>query len=453
MPMQSNRERTTRTVSTLSCVSWLLLLLLVPPALLGQATPDNTPAPHAASLGDSIRNVGNKELHILYIHGIASDGPGDFDSWLLRKTMCKSLGCIEPAGHLDGIEYADQDEFQLNAPPPKLLYLGEQVWKTDASGKSTEWNAAAPFVVHWKLERRVGPPIYVDEINWWPLIFSLKCRQIVQSDAALVGPSKDRIKACSTLISDSPTPGRFRSYDWISASEAQRLNAMPVQGALVNRALKNGLLDWGFSDAVMSLGPLRGYIVDGIRQLVLKSVNISPEGTRGTANNFQADQEFVIVTHSLGSYLIFDALDVTPATPQTATVIKSGDEFSRILSHTSVVYFFANQLRLLELANLDVVQINTLVSHLQVWGDERMKYLDSLGGPTKERLPPPQIIALNDSSDLLTWTVPQLQPPVEVRNLTVKNAHHWLWLLESPSKAHDNYAKNRSVVAQMLKAP
>src|SRR5262249_28165811 len=175
--------------------------------------------------------------------------------------------------------------------------------------------------VHWKLVRSgQHPTVYVDEINWWPLVFSLKCRQMVESDAALVGPSTDRIKLCSTLKPDAADPGRFISFNWIPAEDAQSLLNDPVKGAMVNRKLKNGILDWGFSDAVLALGPLRTYLLDGIRQLILKSIAISPEGTRGSSARERANQEYVIVSHSLGSYLIFAALDISPATSQTPTV-------------------------------------------------------------------------------------------------------------------------------------
>jgi hypothetical protein len=227
--------------------------------IVAQATEATSSTKPIKSLADSLQRAGGKQLHILYLHGIASDGPGDYDSWLLRKGICDFLGdCVSPAGELDGnTEYADQDEFELNAPPPSLKYLGSPVWKTDPSSPtSQEWNAAAPFVVHWKLARSTSPAIFVDEINWWPLLFSLKCRQIVRSDASLVGPSADRIKLCSARRPDSRIPGRFISYDWIDAKEAQTLLAHKARGALVNRKLKNGLLDWGFSDAVLALGPV-----------------------------------------------------------------------------------------------------------------------------------------------------------------------------------------------------
>jgi len=417
-----------------------------------QTTPVTPATKPVASLGNSLRRGGGKQLHILYLHGIASNGPGDFDSWLLRKNICDFLkDCTTPAGQMDGTEYADQGEFALNAPPPTLAYLGQPIWHTDPSGVSEEWNASAPFVVHWKLVRTTGPTIYVDEINWWPLIFALKCRQIVESDASLVGPGIAYIDLCSRSAIDPVTPHRFVSYPWIDAPTAQRLKALPLRGATINRDLKNGLLDWGFSDAVLALGPLRPYLLDGIRQVVLKSTYVTQDGTRGDSTAPRPNQEFVIVSHSLGSYLIFSALDDVPAVDGSIPASQpAAGPFGDILSRTSVVYFFANQLRLLELSNLDVGSGKNMISHLESWGTLRSSYLQTLPSSEREGLPPPRIVALNDPSDLLTWTVPDLRT-VEVTNLTVKNATHWFGLIENPSKAHDNYARNKTLIAQMLK--
>jgi hypothetical protein len=426
------------------------LLACSPLASWGQAAP--AASSQTTSLGDSIHRTDGKQLHIFYLHGIGSDGPGDHDSLALRQGICDLVkDCMVYAGERDGTEYADQDEFALNVPPPPLKYLGQEVWRKDHSGDSSkEWNAAAPFVVHWKLARSSGQKIYVDEINWWPLVFSLKCRQIVENDAALVGPSADRIKLCSTRKPDETENGRFISYDWIPTEDAPRLLALAHRGALVNRKLKNGILDWGFSDAVLALGPLRNYLLDGIRQLILKSVAISPDGIRGGRATPANDQEYVIVSHSLGSYLIFAALDIGPGTLKTATVQNSGDAFKEVLKRTSLVYFFANQLRLLELASLDGSSDKNLVTHLEDWGKLRCQYLIPSAGAAQE-CARPKIVALNDPSDLLTWTVPEQIASVEVQNVVVKNTRHWFWLIASPTKAHDNYAKNKSAVEKMLK--
>jgi hypothetical protein len=101
---------------------------------------------------------------------------------------------------------------------------------------------------------------------------SLKCRQIIAGDASLVAPSKERIDTCSTREPNAGVSERFKSYDWISKDEATRLRQLPARGARANRQLKSNLMDWAFSDAVMAPGPLRTYALEGIRQLIVKSL-------------------------------------------------------------------------------------------------------------------------------------------------------------------------------------
>jgi hypothetical protein len=102
------------------------------------------------------------------------------------------------------------------------------------------------------------------------------------------------------------------------------------------------------------------------------------------------------------------------------------------------------------LASLDGASDKNLVTHLEDWGRLRCEYLNPSPGPPQP-CARPKIIALNDPSDLLTWTVPEQIASVEVQNVLVKNTRHWFWLIASPTRAHNDYAKNKSAVGQMLK--
>jgi hypothetical protein len=208
----------------------------------------NRPSPPPrASLFDSLQRAGSTQLHIFYLHGIGANGP-DHDSQLLRTSICKFLRCAVPIGQLEGSDYADSGSFAATAQPPKFKFMGQPVWESDPSGgPSKGWQASAPYVDHWKLvgqngpNGQTGPAVYVDEINWWPLVFALKCRQIVAPDAELVGPSAYFIDVCSGK--QPGTAGGPALYPWIDQQEAKRLKALPSKGAAVNRALKNSLLD------------------------------------------------------------------------------------------------------------------------------------------------------------------------------------------------------------------
>src|SRR6201987_1747871 len=306
-----------RAASELALWALTLMLSCIPAIFCpAQSTPAAVVSPQSpTSFGEELRHPKGKEIHIFYIHGIGSDGPKDRDSRTLRKSICDYLkDCTTPEGTPIGEwDYADRDEFQLDASVPALEYMDEKVWKIQE-----EWHAAASYAVHFQLARTNGPTLYVDELNWWPLTFSLKCRQIIAADASLVAPSKARIDTCSTR---EPNPGvsqRFKSYDWISRDEATRLRQLPARAAKANRQLKSDLMDWAFSDAVMALGPLRTHVLDGIRQLILKSLADAPGASPADHGQPRANQEFIVVSHSLGSYLIFSALDMDQMTGRTS---------------------------------------------------------------------------------------------------------------------------------------
>ena len=214
-------------------------------------------------------------------------------------------------------------------------------------------------------------------MNWWPLTFSLKCRQLITGDASFVAPNQARIDAGSTREPNAGAPHRFKSYDWISKDEATSLRQLPARSAKLNRQLKSDLMDWSFSDAVMALGPLRLYVLDGIRQLILKSLADASAAFRADATGAGANQEFVIVSHSLGSYLIFSALDMDQMTANTVKAEQTRNDLQEILKRTSLVVFFANQLRLLQFVGLDGPSERNIATHLKDWSKIRCEYLKS----------------------------------------------------------------------------
>lgn len=437
---------------SLTCIA-LLLAVLACPRAIAWAQESSSPPQSVTSLGDSLKRAQFKQLHIFYVHGMAADGPGFSESEVLRKSICQRLkDCTSPEGQFDGREYADQQDFALDSPPPNLSYLGEQIWKSRKSGTPSEgWNASAPFVDHWEFVRQGNAPtIYLDEINWWPLVFAVKCRQIIAKDAELVGPSSAFLNKCSRFEPDPKVTGRFVSYPWIEEDDARQLKDLPTRGALINRSVKNAVLDWGFTDAVLAVGSMRSYLLEGIRQLVLKSANVAADGGREGIVGPLPSQEFVIVTHSLGSYLIFSALEFPPSQSEPSAPQDWKLRFEKVLAQTSSVFFLANQLRLLELADLDVSPAQNMLKNLESWGRLRRQYLSGLAAPLPNDLLPPQIVAWSDPSDLLSWNVPDLNV-VLVKNIIVKNATHWFWLIENPAAAHANYATNHRVISAMLK--
>jgi hypothetical protein len=436
------------------------------------------------SIGDSLQRGGGP-LHILYGHGIGATGPGD--SGLLRQSICNYLkDCTSPAGDFKGREFADRGNFDLNAPPPALTYMGAHVWNSQV-----EWNASAPFVDHWAISRKCkngsAKSILVDELNWWPLVFPIKCRTILVNEAQLAGTDGTFLDDCAQQVPDAGTPGRFDFYPWISSAEAKSLESQHSRAVFANRKLKVDLMDWGFSDAMMAVGPMRQLLIDGIRQLLLKSVEASGDapavtGMPPSPPEGNASTEYIVISHSLGSFLVLSALNLSGTNAPASAAAGSVDPklmantFDYIMQHTSQAYFFANQVPLLELAMLgggtstsrganhalavpsqpgspsgsSDPEPSNYVEDLAKWTGERTAFIQSHPTATATNAEKPRIVAWSDPNDLLSWHVPDIAGATVV-NLYAKNSFRWFWLFENPLGAHDNYAKNNQVINALFK--
>jgi hypothetical protein len=398
--------------------------------------------------------AGPLPIHILYVHGINQVGAGD--SIPLRKGICKYLGecTVTNVGRM----YAD-GPFAVDSDPPTLGLMGKRIWKS-----KDEWSASAPFIDRYEIKGKAHTPILLDEFNWWPLAYPLKCRFLVARDFRLTGASKAQLSVCATSTAPDPAHAkRYLSYQWIENSEASELNHIKRKARVLNRSLKNGMMDWGFADAVMALGPMEDLLSAGIRELLIKS--LQSEVKDAYTPGAKVDAEVFFVTHSLGSYLSLIALDtnflgsdnpdlagfrMTPEQKQAA------DYFS---AHTADFYFLANQIALLQLAWVSNSTASdagacpsasgekSVPGSIEHWLCERDSYLADRASVA----PIPQIIAWSDPNDLLSWEVPQING-VHVVNITVRNSGFKLPpFFESPIAAHANYAKNREVLRMILK--
>jgi hypothetical protein len=398
--------------------------------------------------------AGPPPVHILYVHGINQVGAGD--SLPLRKGICKYLGECTTT-HL-GRVYAD-GPFAVDADAPTLALMGKRIWKS-----KDEWSASAPFIDRYEMKGKAHTPILLDEFNWWPLAYPLKCKWLIARDALLTGASKAQLSVCATSTTPDPVHSkRYLSYQWIDNSEASDLNHIKRHAKVLNRSLKNGLMDWGFADAVMALGPMEDVLSAGIRELLIKSLQSSIKDASTPAA--KADAEVFFVTHSLGSYLSLIALDTDllgsdnpdlSGFQMTLEQKRAADYFS---AHTAEFYFLANQIALLQLAWVSSSTEHdagtcpsaggekSVPGSIAHWLCKRDSYL--MEGASVA--PMPQIIAWSDPNDLLSWEVPQIDG-VHVVNITVRNSGFKLPpILESPTAAHANYAKNREILRMILK--
>lgn len=375
------------------------------------------------SLGYLIASA-RKPIHIVYVHGMRADGQGASESF--RTALCRYVQGLAAGGTARAAP--SPQPLPLPSPSSFPTYLGQPIWRS-----REEWQASMPFVLRFEYPRAGAPPIIVDEVNWWPLLFPAKCRFIVYPEIHLSGLDRAHIKLCA--CDQKPY------YPWLSADERDAALAhKPTSGggARANAYLKQQIMNWGMADAVLALGPLRTYC----RQALDLAFDYASRGDAGGLT----EQEFVVISESLGSFAVLDAFN---------NLFEDSRAAQRVGERAPDLYFFANQFALLELARIERPQESAAalapgtspVHLLRRW---------ALSGPGVEATRrPKQVIAFSDPSDLLTYSVPKLKDPggkdlALVVNVYDRNEWSWLRLFANPTMAHTAHARNRSVLRLMF---
>lgn len=328
--------------------------------------------------------------------------------------------------------------------------MGVNIWH-----KTGSWEGSQPFLDRYVFQRVSGPPpVIVDEVNWWPLLFPLKCQILLVPEADnLAGVDEEHLRYCAadpTLEEVAKDPGRY--YPWIDRPELNRLLAGKPRsggGVWLNRSLKAQIMNWGLSDAVIALGPMRWYFRQAMEKAFADSERATPNA------------DFVVISESLGSFIVMDAFDYPN---------KGDGAVARVLDRTTDLYFFANQFPLLELGRLEGAPASFGItaggrtttaptsSLLQRWAARRPSAGPVKSGEAAPAAPLPerrQVVAFSDPSDLLTFFVPQLLDEngkeIKVLNLYDRNAFRWFGSFEDPAKAHTGHSRNPAVLQWMFR--
>jgi hypothetical protein len=217
--------------------------------------------------------------------------------------------------------------------------------------------------------------------------------------------------------------------------------AFPYTRATLNGELKTALMNDCLSDAVVYAGkngdPIRGAMQQAVCNflggVIATEHGISACDLSGAA----LDRPTAIVTESLGSKFIFDAVRAVWDQGQRAPVRQAG--LARRLADISTVYLVSNQIPLLDLANPIPSARSSLARFVAL----------SSGRRAETKVPPLTIVDFSDPNDLLSYRLLPTALDVqaaELVNVTVSNDNTYLGFLERPDKAHCGYAWNRHVI-------
>lgn len=378
----------------------------------------------ASSLADIIERAKSADIHILYVHGMRANGRGH--SRELRQALAKNYRWQLPDDHVE-------PPARLPLQRPDEAKVGEILfWTDDAS-----WTASLPFVDRYVFTPADGGSLTVHEVNWWPLLFPLKCRLLIRREHDLAGDDPKLVELCACR--------KAPYHPWITPGEKKiMLGTRPRSGggARINAWLKRQIIDWGFADAVIALGPMRKFIREAIDIAFAEA-----------AADASDSAEFVVITESLGSFVVLDAY-------QNA----EGSAARDLLDRTDYLFFFANQFALLELARM----------HLTLPGEKKDQQQPAMAAfPSPDALSPldglsrwagsgasaqqadlegypKQVVAFNDPSDALTFDLPCLPHGARTVNVYVRNAIPWFGLFAMPGKAHRGGLDNARLWRWML---
>lgn len=422
-----------RTMSMISALATLAVLagLLFP--AMAKAVSRFPDWPEGSSRGVEMIGVRiralepGQTLHIVYLHGMRAEGPdqsAEMRSEIVRRYKATQIAhprrWIELGPRFASAKVADQE-----------------VWNRSSDKESeARWRASRPFIDRFEFKLAKGR-IVLDELNWWPLLHPLKCQFLVAPDKELSGADKSAIRLCAAMVDQGTVPAGISGsrkgvhYPWIEESEAKRLLTTPARsgkGALINRNLKQEIMNWGVADAPIVLGTMRPLIAKAVDD-AFEKIEMPEEPVARIA-----------ITESLGSFVLLDAVRTAKTSPAR-----------KFLEKTADVFMIANQFALLELARVDFEGTADTPGAASA-----IKILEELPRPPapppsfQKRLDMPvirQIVAISDPSDVLTYVVPKLEnreAPMLVTNIFVPVSNRFIFAL--PTTAHRGAVTNRGAL-------
>src|SRR5215213_8146763 len=158
-------------------------------ARIVEAGPD--PLSDTRSLADLIGP--GKTVHLIFVHGMRAVDAGA--SLPLAKLLRDRLGFVD--------DQAPKPDYLSLGNKPEVKYVNRVVWESDA-----DWDASRPFVDHYRLKRSDGARVLIDEVNWWPLLFPLKCKFLLVAEHDLSGDDRKHLDYCGL-------DPKKAHYDWL----------------------------------------------------------------------------------------------------------------------------------------------------------------------------------------------------------------------------------------------
>ncbi|MBA5606498.1 hypothetical protein H3H36_14160 [Duganella sp. FT3S] len=256
----------------------------------------------------------------------------------------------------------------------------------------------------------------------------------------------------------SPLTRRIKSqlcYDHSEASpECAGQPTLGLTRARLNARGKDTLVDDCLPDAIIYEGAARERMQLAMRDAIVQVLAARQKENEEQAGSQAAQVPLVVISHSMGSKLLFDTLlrmtSEDSASPAARLARQAVDRLRYLV-------MAANQIPLLAMADQPLAAGNEMRapaappdSLQQLLALRRAGAAVATTTPAKAGVitPPLVLVGFTDPNDLLSYTLPPQRydgAGVVVFNVLVSNAPTWLGLLERPDLAHLDYLGNPDV--------
>jgi len=249
----------------------------------------------------------------------------------------------------------------------------------------------------------------------------------------------------------------LRAYEltWSPVTQLEKSNRFEFDSrldkrrAVLNRRMKSELLNDGFGDAVL-------YLNENFKSKIQAPVTNAIFSILG--DGFAPNDQFIIITHSLGSKITFDSLNIL-AERLRREDRQQAAAMTNLALHTTYLIMLANQVPLLRLGDTNVLE-NTegRPSGVQQFLQMRQQGTEQRG-PEHPSASSPflQVIAVTDPNDLLSYPLrggdlfSHSIENIEFGNVLICNAPVYLHWVANPLKAHEGYFDNPKLIKLLLK--
>ena len=368
-----------------------------------------------------------RPLHVLILHGMGTPAPYEFEGFI--QSFAERLRLVQTP--------PDFTELQLPgcypATPglPALVHPRPQPIRIDGAPEKA-W--ARLYTYSFGPTAGGRPTLEVSYLLWAPLTEDIKCELAKDDDKA-------------------PPKQAFASF-------------------------ARDFIDNKLGDVVLYGGTFRDNVMRPSVQAALCLVTGGrPSDDGKTCRPGPYSDPTVIITHSLGGYMLMDAIDYE-LRAQSCNDALGTSAAAKILANTDYIYMMANQIALLDLTRLRAYprklggQRPQMPPEDMAPGSEiALRFAKCwTATPPKPRprieangvaTPPPekQIVAFSDPNDILSWRLRQkdLKVPrpdrrsVRLTNVYMSNGEFSVpGLISDPVKAHTGYFDNPTVMNLLL---